>query len=153
SVPYRDVEFVSTGIRKGVTQCLIEVETDAGITGLGESVCYPNATVIEAAVQSMRPWLMGADPLNIEGIVNNLRNGGLWSFFERIGNVALGGIEPALWDIAGKACGKPVYELLGGKVRDRVPVMYYLLRFPLDEMVRRAKKATAEGYTTIYFKV
>jgi L-alanine-DL-glutamate epimerase-like enolase superfamily enzyme len=153
SVPYREPEFISTGIRKGVTQCLVEIETDAGITGLGESVCYPNARVIEAAIQSMQPWLIGADPCNIEGILNNLRNGGLWSFFERVGNVALGGVEPALWDIAGKACGKPVYELLGGKVRDRVPVMYYLFRFPLDEMVRRARAALQDGYTTIYFKV
>jgi L-alanine-DL-glutamate epimerase-like enolase superfamily enzyme len=62
-------------------------------------------------------------------------------------------VETALWDIVGKACGKPVYELLGGMVRDRMPVMYYLFRFELEEMVCRAKKAIAGGYTTIYFKV
>jgi L-alanine-DL-glutamate epimerase-like enolase superfamily enzyme len=153
SVPHREPEFISTGMRFGVTQCLIEIETDEGITGLGESICRPNARVIEAAVQSMRPLLVGADPRNIEAIVNNIRYIGGWNFFERVGNVALGGVEMALWDIVGKACGKPLYELLGGMVRERMPVMFYLFRFPIDEMARRAKQAIADGYTTIYFKV
>src|SRR5439155_21725932 len=109
--------------------------------------------VIEEAIQSMRPFLIGADPRNIEGIINNVRHIGGWSFFERVGNVAIGGVEMALWDIVGKACGKPLYELFGGMVRDRMPVMYYLFRFPLEEMAKRAKKAIADGYTTIYFKV
>ena len=153
SVPHLEPEFVSTGIRKGVTQALIEIETDKGIVGLGESVCRPNARVIEAAIESCKPFLIGADPRNIEAIINNLRHVGGWAYFERVGNMALGGIETALWDIVGKACGKPVYELLGGMVRDHMPIMYYLLRFDLDEMVRRAKKAIADGYQTIYFKV
>ena len=153
SVPHIEPEFISTGMRKGVTQCLIEVETDAGITGLGESICRPNAQVIEAAVQSCKPLLVGADPNNIEGVVNNIRHLGNWHFFERVGNVAIGGIEMALWDIVGKACGKPVYELLGGMVRDRMPIFYYLFRFDLDEMERRAKKAVEDGWQLIYFKV
>lgn len=153
SVPHVEPEFISTGIRKGVTQVLIEVFTDEGIVGLGESISRPNARVIDAAVQSMKPLLVGSDPRNIEGIVNNLRHIGGWHFFERVGNVAIGGVEMALWDIVGKACGRPVYELLGGMVRDRMPVWYYLSRFPLDEMVRRAQAAIADGHTTIYFKV
>jgi len=153
SVPHIEPEFISTGVRNGVTQVLVEVFTDAGITGVGESISRPNARVIEAAIQSMKSLLIGADPSNIEGILNNLRHVGGWHFFERVGNVAIGGLEMALWDIVGKACGKPVYELLGGMVRDRMPVMYYLFRFPLDEMVRRAKNAIANGYGTIYFKV
>lgn len=153
SVPFIEPEFVSVGTRKGVTQVLIELETDEGIVGIGECISRPSARVIEAAVQSMTPFLIGADPRNIEGIVNNLRNVGGWGFFERVGNVALGGVEVALWDIVGKACGKPVYELLGGMVRDRMPLMYYLFRFPIDEMMRRAKAAISQGYGTIYFKV
>ena len=97
SVPHLEPEFVSTGIRKGVTQALIEIETDEGIVGLGESVCRPNARVIEAAIESCKPFLIGADPRNIEAIVNNLRHVGGWAYFERVGNMALGGIETALW--------------------------------------------------------
>jgi L-alanine-DL-glutamate epimerase-like enolase superfamily enzyme len=153
SVPYREPEFVSVGTRRGVTEILVEIETDEGITGLGESLSRPNARVVEAAIQSMAPFLIGADPRNIEGIVHNLRNVGGWGFFERVGNVALGGVEVALWDIVGKACDKPVFELLGGMVRDHMPVMYYLFRFPIKQMVERAKAAVSEGYRTIYFKV
>ena len=153
SVPHTEPEFISTGMRKGVTQCLIELETDEGVTGLGESICRPNAPVIEAAVQSCKPLLVGSDPNNIEAVVNNIRHIGNWHFFERVGNVAVGGIEMALWDIVGKACGKPLYELLGGMVRDRMPIFYYLFRFELDEMERRARKAVEDGWQLIYFKV
>lgn len=153
SVPHVEPEFISTGMRAGVTQILVEVFTDEGIVGLGESISRPNARVIDAAVQSLKPMLVGSDPRNIEGIVNNLRHVGGWHFFERVGNVAIGGVEMALWDIVGKASGRPVYELLGGMVRDRMPVWYYLFRFPVAEMVRRAKAAVAEGHKTIYFKV
>lgn len=141
SVARTEPEFTSPGMRKGVTQCLIEVETDSGLTGRGESICRPNAKVIEAAVQSCKPLLAGAAPNNIEGIVNNIRHLGDWHFFERVGNVAIAGIETALWDIVGQASGKPVYELLGGMVRDRMPIIYYLFRFDLDVMMRRAQKA------------
>ena len=153
SVPHVEPEFTSTGMRKGVTQVLVEIETDEGVTGLGESISRPNVKVIEAAIQSMKPLLVGADPRNIEGIINNLRHIAQWHWFERVGNVAIGGVEMALWDIAGKAAGRPVYELLGGMVRDRMPVMYYLFRFPLDEMEKRSKAAMDAGYSTIYFKV
>jgi L-alanine-DL-glutamate epimerase-like enolase superfamily enzyme len=153
SVPHIEPEFISTGMRKGVTQIIVEVYTDSGIIGLGESISRPNAQVIEAAIQSMRPLLLGADPQNIEGIINNLRHVGGWHFFERVGNAALAGVEMALWDIMGKVCNTPVYELLGGMVRDRMPVFYYLFRFPIDEMVKRAKQGIADGYKTIYFKV
>ena len=152
SVPHTEPEFISTGMRKGVTQCLIEVETDEGVTGLGESICRPNAPVIEAAIQSCKPLLVGSDPNNIEAVVNNIRHIGNWHFFERVGNVAVGGIEMALWDIVGKACGKPLYELLGGMVRDRMPIFYYLFRFELDEMERRARKAVEDGWQLIYFQ-
>ena len=153
NLPHKEPEFLSTGYRYGVTQILVEVETDEGITGLGECICRPNAQVIEAAIQSAKPLLLGRDPRNIEGIVNYLKSIGNYSFFERVGNVMLGGIEPALWDILGKLTGQPLYYLLGGLLRERIPVFYYLFRFELDEMVRWAKQAVAEGYRTIFFKV
>lgn len=153
SVPHIKPEFISTGLRKGVTQILVELTTNQGITGLGESISRPNAQVVEAALLSCKPYLIGSDPRNVERIVNNLRHVAGWAFFERVGNVVLGGLEMALWDIVGKDCGKPIYELFGGKVRDRMPVMYYLFRTNLELMAREAKQAVLDGYDTIYFKV
>ncbi len=152
NLPHREPEFVSTGYRLGTTEILIEVETDEGITGLGECICRPNSQVIEAAILSAKPFLLGRDPRNIERILNDLKSLGNWSFFERVGNVMMGGVETALWDIMGKVSGQPLYYLLGGLLRERIPIFYYLLRFPLDEMVRRARQAVSEGYQTIFFK-
>jgi L-alanine-DL-glutamate epimerase-like enolase superfamily enzyme len=153
SIPHNEPEFISTGSREGVTEILVELETDEGIVGLGECLARPSARVIEAALQFCKPFLLGRDPRNIEGIVNNLRHVGNLHYFDKVGNVALAGIETALWDAFGKLTGQPLHYLFGGIVRDKIPVMYYLFRFGLDEMVRRAKKAVAEGYNTIYFKV
>ena len=114
NLPHREPEFVSTGYRLGTTEILIEVETDEGIMGLGECICRPNSQVIEAAILSAKPFLLGRDPRNIERILNDLRSLGNWSFFERVGNVMMGGIETALWDIMGKVSGQPLYYLLGG---------------------------------------
>ncbi len=152
AVPHNEPEFISTGMRKGVNEVLIEIETDEGITGLGECIAT-SAPVIEAGVKSCIPLLLGRDPRNIEGIVNNLRHVGNWHYFDKVGNVVLAGIETALWDIFGKLTGQPLYFLLGGLVREQIPMMYYLLRFNIEEMVRRAQKAIADGYKTIYFKV
>ena len=153
SIPFKEPEYVSTGLRRGVTQLLVEIETDEGITGLGECICRPNDEVIQAAVLSSKPYLVGKDPLNIGAIVSNFKTIGNWNFFERVGNVVLGGVETALWDILGKYSGLPLYSLLGGLLRERIPIFYYLPRVGLDEMTRRARKAVEEGYETIFFKV
>ncbi len=153
SIPHKEPEYVSTGIRRGVTELLIEIETDEGITGLGECICRPNAEVIEAAVLSAQPYLIGKDPRNINAIVSNFKYLGNWNFFERIGNVVLGGVETALWDILGKFARLPLYSLLGGLLRERIPIFYYLPRLGLDEMALRARKAVEEGYKTVFFKV
>jgi L-alanine-DL-glutamate epimerase-like enolase superfamily enzyme len=152
AVPHNEPEFMSTGMRRGVNEVLVEIETDEGITGLGECIatCAP---VIEAGVNFCKPLLLGRDPRNIEGIVNNLRHVGNWHYFDKVGNVVLAGIETALWDIFGRFTGQPLYFLLGGLVREQIPLMYYLFRFDIQEMVRRAKKAVGEGYKTVYFKV
>jgi L-alanine-DL-glutamate epimerase-like enolase superfamily enzyme len=136
-----------------VNNVLVELRTDEGQVGLGESPGRPNAAVMETAIGSCRPFVVGQDPFGIERIVTLLKHLGNWHFFERLGNMAIAGIEMALWDLVGKATGQPVHRLLGGLVRDRVPCMYYLYRYPLDEMMRRAKAAAAEGFRSVYFKV
>ena len=94
----------------------VEVETDAsgGLVGLGESLLYKSSGVIESLHQ-VREYLIGKDPFQIE-----LH----WELLYRRGtnSAALSGVEMALWDIAGQACGQPIYNLLGGKCRDRIRV-------------------------------
>ncbi|MCX2865051.1 galactonate dehydratase [Paucibacter sp. PLA-PC-4] len=100
---------------------LLKVETDAGISGWGEPVIEGKARTVETAVQEFEPYLVGQDPARINDLWQVMYRGG----FYRGGAIlmsAIAGIDQALWDIKGKALGMPVYQLLGGLVRDRMKV-------------------------------
>jgi galactonate dehydratase len=97
----------------------VEVVTDEGITGIGEAYSVgPDLATVET-INYFKDWLVGEDPANIEYLWAKMYN------FTRfpggsIINAAISGIELALWDIAGKAAGLPVYKLVGGKTRDKI---------------------------------
>lgn len=99
--------------------CLVEIETDAGFSGWGE--CLGPADINAAVVRSMAPMLMGRDPLDIEPIwldvYNQFRDQGQRGVI----HTALSGLDIALWDIAGKHHGAPVWQLMGGAWRREIP--------------------------------
>lgn len=97
----------------------LAIDTDAGITGWGEPVIEGRAATVAAAVEELSEYLLGNDPRQINDIWQTLYRGG----FYRGGPIlmsAIAGIDQALWDIKGKDAGMPVYDLLGGTVRDRM---------------------------------
>jgi galactonate dehydratase len=95
--------------------------TGQGIVGQGESTDAAQGNV--PLIQSFARLLIGQDPLNIEAAFERIRTAGIFAGAQAGQYVtALTGVEIALWDLAGKALGLPVYQLLGGKVRDRVRV-------------------------------
>ena len=99
---------------------LVKVLTDEGIYGVGEATLEHRELAVEAAVRELERYLVGRDPHAIEAFWADAHRDAYW----RGGPVlttALSGVEMALWDIKGKALGVPVYQLLGGKVRDEVP--------------------------------
>lgn len=98
---------------------LLKIETDEGIVGWGEPVIEGRARTVEAAVHEFEPYLIGKDPARINDLWQVMYRAG----FYRGGPIlmsAIAGIDQALWDIKGKVHGVPVYELLGGLVRDRM---------------------------------
>ncbi len=98
---------------------LLKIETDEGITGWGEPVIEGRARTVETAVQEFSPYLIGQDPSRINDLWQVMYRGS----FYRGGAIlmsAMAGIDQALWDIKGKALGVPVYQLLGGLVRERM---------------------------------
>src|SRR5579859_422542 len=100
---------------------LVKIVTDDGIVGWGEATLENKPKSTMAAVDELSEYLIGKDPLRIEHHWQHIYR----SAFFRGGNVlmsALSGIDHALWDIAGKFYGVPVYQLLGGPTRDRVRV-------------------------------
>jgi len=101
--------------------CFVKVSTDEGLTGVGEAYSVGPDEATASAVGYFCDWLVGLDPLDIEGIWQRVYLGSRFPGGSVILS-ALSGIDHALWDIKGQAYGVPVYQLLGGKCRDRIRV-------------------------------
>lgn len=121
---------------------------EEGLVGWGEPIVEGHADIMEAAVKEMGEYLRGKDAGQIEDIWQVLYRGG----FYRGGPVltsAISGIEQALWDIKGKSLGVPVYELLGGAVREKMRVYSGVGGETLAELQALARRRVAEGYTAL----
>ena len=122
--------------------CFVKIYTDEGIIGIGEGSGWPR--VVQTAIEDMRPIIVGEDPFNIEKIwqkmlVSTMGNG----MTGTPGSGAMNAIDMALWDIKGKALNTPVWNLLGGKVRNRIRA-YGHAKTP-----ERALELKAQGLTAI----
>ena len=125
----------------------VQIETDAGITGLGESGAWGYLEPSAAVVDKFRAYLVGEDPLRIEHHWQYLYR---WSHFRGAAIMgALSAIDVALWDIAGKHFGVPVYQLLGGKTRDKARVYYHVFGRTREQLVRGCIEAKAKGFTAV----
>ena len=125
----------------------VKVHTDAGITGLGESGTWGYLEASEKVVEKFARYLVGEDPLRIEHH---------WQYMYRSSHFrgaaimgALSAIDIALWDIAGKHLGVPVYQLLGGKCRDKARVYYHVFGETREELVRGCIAAKESGFTAV----
>lgn len=127
----------------------LRVETSDGLVGWGEPVVEGRAHTVRAAVEElMEGYLLGEDPRRIEDHWQTMYRGG----FYRGGPVlmsAIAGIDQALWDIKGKHFGAPVYELLGGKARDRVRVYQWVGGDRPADVGEAAKEKVDAGFTAL----
>ena len=98
----------------------VRVHTDAGLVGLGEPYLENHPEVVIAEVRRLEPFLIGQDPTRVEDLWQVMYASGLGYVGGPIKMSAISGIDMALWDLAGKAAGVPVYQLLGGRTRDRI---------------------------------
>ncbi|USX55233.1 galactonate dehydratase [Lentzea sp. HUAS12] len=126
----------------------LKVSTDEGVSGWGEPVVEGRAETVRAAVHELSELVIGQDPLRVEDLWQVLRRGG----FYRGGPVlssALSGYDHALWDIAGKARGLPVHELLGGPVRDRVRAYSWVGGDRPDGVFEAVSRQVATGFSAV----
>lgn len=137
---------------------VVAVDTDEGIYGVGEAGLSGHEETQAAAVQQLKRVLVGEDPIRSERLWQRM-----WrSFFfpaRGVLSAAIAAVDIALWDIKGKALGQPVYNLLGGRVRDEV-VCYTHLRGGSEPgtagepaAVEHARRAVAEGWRFLRFSV
>ena len=132
---------------------LVEVETDEGLTGIGESVAAFPAEGTVAALQGVAPLFVGRPVFDIERLVTGARHLGSFNHTPWQANFVLSGLEMALWDILGKAAGWPVHRLLGGAVRDEVDYFGFVQGDTTDELAEDARALARAGYGVIYLKV
>ena len=136
----------------------VRVETDTpGLFGWGEGSLEWKTRAVAAAVEDFAPFVVGEDPLRIEHLYQKMYRQSFWRLGP-IGMSALSAIEQALWDIKGKHLDVPVYELLGGRVRDRVRMYTHLgggqmeavyETFDPGPLVELAQEVVANGYTAV----
>ena len=126
----------------------LKIDTDEGISGWGEPVVEGHAATVHSAVEELRSLLIGADPAKIEDLWQIMYR----SYFYRGGPVlmsAIAGVDQALWDIKGKYYQAPVFELLGGAVRDRLKVYRWIGGDRPADTAKAALAAAAEGYSAV----
>lgn len=153
SVPYTHREVSSRVRRDGVTAVLVKITTDDGFVGWGECCPGPNVESVQEAVRSAIPYLLGQDPWRTEALANLFYGGAHWDLREPTGNFAFVGIDTALHDIIGKACGQPVHRLYGGPVCDQVNYFHYLATADAEAMAADAAAGSRAGYNVFYYKV
>ncbi len=125
----------------------IQVHTDSGLTGLGESGAWGFLDASLGALKTFRQYLIGKDPLLIEHHWQTMYR---WSHFRGAAIMgALSAIDIALWDIAGKHFHVPVYQLLGGKCRDLARVYCHVFGQTTEQLVNGCKQAKEAGFSAI----
>src|SRR6185369_1280994 len=162
STPYQRPKLKITDVRtaQGRVQGLqthIRVDTDQGLYGQGESTDAAVGTV--SLVNQFRRFLVGQDPLNVDALWERIRTSGIFAGAQGGQyTTALTAVESALWDLAGKALGLPVYQLLGGKFRDKIRVycdtaLYRADSPPPEKFAAAATEAVKMGFTAVKFDI
>ena len=128
---------------------LVEIRTNQGITGIGEATLDSKVEAVVGAIHDLADYVIGEDPTRIEHHWQRMFRHSFWRGGVVTGS-ALSGIEIALWDIAGKALGVPVYELLGGAVHERIPLYVNGPEGQTpEEVARSAARLAADGWTAM----
>ncbi|MBV9881085.1 MAG: L-rhamnonate dehydratase [Gemmatirosa sp.] len=125
---------------------ICEIFTDAGLVGIGNAALAPAATKL-VIDQYLAPLLVGADPWDVEFLWQHMYRKTMAFGRKGIGMVAISAVDIALWDLMGKAAQQPVFRLLGGRTKPRIPVYASrLYSTPLDELATEAARYKGEGY-------
>ncbi|MDE0293785.1 MAG: mandelate racemase/muconate lactonizing enzyme family protein [Bryobacterales bacterium] len=125
------------------TWLFLKVETDQGIDGWGEGSIEWLSPVIEATLHEWKPLLLGRNALDVVTICNDITNRLPWKGGPVIGT-AIAAVNMALYDIAGKTWGVPVYQILGGKQRDRIKIYNGGINFESVELARRGARVAVD---------
>jgi muconate cycloisomerase len=145
------------GVIHGTEIILIQVETDTGVTGFGESVGSPSASAVQALLREAASLLLGADPFKSAALMRDVYQ----TLFAaqgtgsapRFSAQVLAGLEMALWDAAGKSVGRAVHELLGGAVHEEIQYFGFAQGDTPEQLAEHARTLVESGCEVIYAKI
>lgn len=155
--PFKQPYHWSQGVTYGAPVVLIEIETDTGIVGIGESSASPTHAPILAILEDALPRLLGQSAYDGNRLI--------WDYYQygfnakgigrapRYFSQAMAGIELALWDAIGKQAKLPLHQLLGGKVRDRIEYFGFVQGDTPAELAAHAAELARQGFKVLYVKV
>lgn len=127
----------------------VRLVTDDGTVGVGQSGCWAYPDAVDAVIKTFTAYLVGQDPRLIEHHWHHLYRMG--PFRGAVLTAAVSAVDIALWDIAGKRLGAPIYELLGGPTRNKIRLHLLLSGGSIEKTVNHAKWAVDEGFTAVKF--
>lgn len=127
--------------------CYAKITTDNGLHGIGESGAFGALDASAAQIENFGSYLVGKDPLEIEHLWQVMFRGSYFRGAAVMG--AISAIDVALWDIAGKYYNVPIYQLLGGKCRDKIRVYGHVMAKTDEELVANCEKKRQQGYTAV----
>lgn len=135
-----------------VDSMVLRIDTDTGLSGWGEVCPIPHylpayARGVAPALEELAPVLIGSNPVGVEALMTACRS------HLQGHRYAQSAIDIALWDLTGKACGVPVYTLLGGRQCSDLPLYHSITCIDPDEMARMAQEAIASGMRQIQVKL
>jgi mannonate dehydratase len=146
----KDCKVITTSGGRGYRWVFLKIITsEPGLYGIGSANnFFQTEAVVTALEKHLTPWLIGKDADRIEDLWQAAHVRTYWRNGP-INNMVLGAMDEALWDIKGKRCGVPVYELLGGKTRDAVACYDHCGGGTKEECVETVQKSLAKGYRHI----
>lgn len=150
-IPLKETAFSSPWFMKDLNQIIVEIKTDEGLTGYGESFAYflPRA-VVSAINDFLKPSFIGADPTKISFLQDQMYRQTHLAGRYGITTFAISGVDIALWDIMGKCAGLPLYRLFGGTKDKKIPAYASLPRYTdMDKLKMAAQHAQNAGYDQI----
>jgi mannonate dehydratase len=150
----KDVQVIATSAGGRYRWVFIKIITsEPGLYGIGSaSNAYQVHAVVASAREHLAPYLIGKDPDRIEDLWLDSHLRSYWRNGPVVNNV-LSGIDMALWDIKGKRAGMPVYEMLGGKVRDAVPCYDHASGRDQEAALDSVQKSLANGYRHVRIQI
>lgn len=156
-VPYKTPYHWAKGVIHGAGVVLVEVHTDDGLVGIGESIATPSALAIQSYLKIAENICTGRNPFENTRLMGECYH----ALFQALGTCSaprysgqvLAGLEMALWDVMGKATGRAVHELLGGAMRDEINYFGFPQGATAQEVAAEAREMAEAGCDVIYFKV